>query len=476
MSKMLFRNACYLVSRPRPAGGVIENGAIYIEGPLIVEVGLTVDLERRYLHLPGVEVIDASDKIVLPGLVDAHNHLGEAHTLLVEGWLASSIRGIVDATERIYWPAYGWLTKESAYDLTLFGLLNVLKHGATTHADAMIFPEAMARASIQARGRTVLHPQMISSVALPDARDEREYLAHTEAAIRNYHNQMDGLIRVGVHANAVFNCSRELLVKGMELACKYGVQFAVHIAESDDEKERTDSVWAAQGGLVGHMHTLGLLNRHTLLFHGSLLSEAEIDLLASADAALVHCPATNAWFGQCAYLPYMVQAGMRLGLGTDCVTHNLFNVMLSVLQHHNIMPRALRGLPAWKVFELATLGGARALGMEDQIGSLEPGKRADLITLDLQHNTSLFPLSVESLYDRLALNAAGSEACDVIIDGVFIRRHGAFTLLDEEAIIARAREWCHKFGIDFAAARTAGRSMVRRIQPEFQSPDQELDE
>jgi cytosine/adenosine deaminase-related metal-dependent hydrolase len=106
--------------------------------------------------------------------------------------------------------------------------------------------------------------------------------------------------------------------------------------------------------------------------------------------------------------------------------------------------------------------------LEDQIGSLEPGKRADLITLDLQHNTSLFPLSVESLYDRLALNAAGSEACDVMVDGVFIRRHGAFTFLDEEAIIARAAEWCRKFGLDYSSARNAGRPMVQRSQPEFQ--------
>jgi cytosine/adenosine deaminase-related metal-dependent hydrolase len=468
MSKMLLCNARYLVSRPGPAGGIFEDGAVYIDGPLVGDVGRSADLEARYLHLPGLDVIDMKDKIILPGLVDAHNHVGEAHTLLVEGWLDTPIRGIVDATDRIYWPAYGWLTEESAYDLTLFGLLNVLKHGATTHADAMIFPEAMAHASIHARARTILHPQMISSVALPDAGSDQEYLAQTEAVICNYHNQLDGLIRVGVHANAVFNCSPELLLKGMELAWQYGVQFAVHIAESDDEKARADLAWGAQGGLVGHMQELGLVGRQTLLFHGSLLNEAEIDYLAGADAALIHCPATNAWFGQCAYLPYMVQTGMRLGLGTDCVTHDLFSVMLSVLQHHNIMPRPLRGLPTWKIFELATLGGARALGMEDQIGSLEPGKRADLITLDLRRNTSLFPLSVESLYDRLALTAAGSEACDVIIDGIFIRRQGAFTSLDEEAIIARAAEWCRKFSRDYASAHIAGQPFVRRIQPEFQ--------
>jgi 5-methylthioadenosine/S-adenosylhomocysteine deaminase len=468
MAKILFRNCRYLVSRPAPAGGIIEDGAIYIDGPLIVDIGTSADLEARYLPTPGLEVVEAGDKIILPGLVDAHNHVGEAHTLLIESRLGTPIRGIVDATERIYWPAYTWLTEESAYDLTLFGLLNVLKHGATTHADAMIFPNAMARASLKARARTVIQPQMISSVALPDARDEQEYLAHTEAAIRDYHNQMDGLIQVGVHANAIYNCSKDLLLKGMELARRYDVQFAVHIAESEDEKDRADEVWAAEGGLVSHLQNLGLLGRKTLLFHGSLLNEAEIDRLAATDTALVHCPATNAWFGQCAYLPYMLDAGLRVGLGTDCVTHNLFNVMLSVLQHHKIMPREQRGVPAWKIVELATLGGARALGLEDQIGSLEPGKRADLITIDLHDNTSLFPLSVESLFDILVLNAAGSRACDVLVDGVFIRKQGAFTFLDEAAILRRAGEWCQKFIHDYDAASQAGRPLVRHLKPEFQ--------
>jgi 5-methylthioadenosine/S-adenosylhomocysteine deaminase len=468
VAKILFRNSRYLVSRPAPAGGIIENGAIYLDGPLIADIGKSSDLEARYLQTPGLQVIDACDKIILPGLVDAHNHVGEAHTLLVEGRLDTPIRGIVDATDRIYWPAYAWLTEESAYDLTLFGLLNVLKHGATTHADAMIFPQAMVRASIKARARTVIQPQMISSVVLPDARDEQEYLAHTEAAILDYHNQMGGLIQVGVHANAVYNCSKDLLVRGMELARQYDVQFSMHIAESDDEKDRADESWAAEGGLVGRLHNLGLLDRRTLLFHGSLLNEAEIDLIASADTALVHCPTTNAWFGQCAYLPYMLDSGLRVGLGTDCVTHNLFNVMLSVLQHHNIMPRRQRGVEAWKIFELATLGGARALGMEDQIGSLEVGKRADLITLDLRHNTSLFPLSLETFFDMLALNAAGSEACDVMVDGVFIRQEGAFCFLEEEAILDRAEEWCQKFLHDYEAASQAGQPMFRRIRSEFQ--------
>ena len=176
-----------------------------------------------------------------------------------------------------------------------------------------------------------------------------------------------------------------------------------------------------------YLRDLGLLGPQTVLFHGTLLDEGDIDIMAETDTALVHCPATNAWFGYCAYLPYMLKAGLRLGFGTDCITHNLFNVMLSVMQHHNIMPRQLRGVDPAVIFKLATLGGAHVLGMQESIGSLEPGKKADLITIDLKDNTSLFPLNPQIFYAMLALNSAGTQARDVLIDGRFVRRNSKFT-------------------------------------------------
>ena len=468
MNKILIRNCQYLVTRPGSIDGIIENGAVYIEGSKIVAVGKSSQIEAQYAQQPEIDILDAHEKAVMPGLVDAHNHLGEVHTLLIPGWLDTPITGIVDAMERIYWPAYNWLTEESTYDLTLFGLLHVLKHGATTHADAMIFPNAIYRASLEARVRTVIHPQMITSVHLPDAKDGQEYLAHTEAAIQDYHNARDGLIRVGVHPNAIFNNTEAILIDGMELARKYGVQFVTHIAESPEEKDREDELFLEEGGLIQYLRSLGLLGPQTVLFHGTLLKESEIDILAETRTALVHCPSTNAWFGYCAYLPYMLKAGLNVGLGTDCVTHNLFNVMLSVMQHHNIMPRELRGVDPLMLFELATLGGARVLGMEDMIGSLEPGKRADIISIDLKNNTNLFPLSPQVFFSMLALNGAGSEACDVLIDGVFVRREAEFTFLDETAIIARARQWCDKFSDDYQTMKRTRWPMFQRVHEEFQ--------
>jgi 5-methylthioadenosine/S-adenosylhomocysteine deaminase len=468
LNKLLIRNCKYLVTRPGSIEGIIQDGAVYVEGPEIISVGKSSQLEALYSSQPGLDILDASNKAVLPGLVDAHNHVGEVHTLLVEGWLDTPITGIIDAMDRIYWPAYNWLTEESAYDLTLFGLLHVLKHGATTHADAMIFPEAIYRASLKAHARTVIQPQMITSVQLPDAKDENEYLAHTEAAIRNYHRSANDMVHVAVHPCAIYNCHEDFLIKAMDLARAYDVQFVTHIAESPDEMHRQEQVYQAGGGLIRHLRHLDLLGSHTTLFHGTLLTEPDIDILAQTGTSLVHCPSTNAWFGYCAYLPYMLQAGLSVGLGTDCVTHNMFNVMFSVMQHHNIMPRQLRRVDPEKIFELATLGSARVLGLDNTIGSLVPGKKADIITLDLENNSSLFPLSPQVFYSMLALNGAGSQACDVLIDGVFVRRDAQFTFLDEPAIIARAQRWCDKFGFDYHHMQQAHQPMFTRIHPEFQ--------
>jgi 5-methylthioadenosine/S-adenosylhomocysteine deaminase len=467
MNKILIRNCQYLVTYPGTSQGIIENGAIYIENDKIVAVGKSSQIDARYSSQSDLDILDAHEKMVLPGLVDAHNHVGEVHTLLVPGWLDTPINGIVDAADRMYWPAYNWLTEQSTYDLTLFGLLHAIKYGATTHTDAMIFPHAMSCASLEAKTRTVIFPQMISSVHLSDAKSEQEYLAHTEEVIQTYHNAEDGLIQVGVHASTIFNCTESLLQGGMHLARKYGVKFATHIAESPDEKEREDQIFADRGGLIPYLRHIGLLGPQTIFFHGTLLSEREIDILAETDTALVHCPATNAWFGYCAYLPYMLKVGMRLGLGTDCVTHNMFNVMLSVMQHHNIMPRQLRGVDPAVIFELATIGGAQVLGMQDSIGSLEPGKKADIITIDLKDNTSLFPLSPQVFYSMLALNGAGTETCDVLINGRFVRRNYQFTCLDESAIIARACQWCDKFGLDYQRMQHNHQPMFQRVLEEF---------
>jgi len=203
------------------------------------------------------------------------------------------------------------------------------------------------------------------------------------------------------------------------------------------------------------------------------LNEAEIDMMAEYGVAIAHCPPTNSILGNCAYLPYMLHKGVKVGLGTDFPTHNLFNVMLSVSQQHAIMPRPMRGLLPWTPYELATLGSARALRWEDQIGTLEVGKRADVVTIDLTCNTSLFPLNVGTLMLFLSVNGPGTEVTDALVDGHFLRRDGKFTFLDEAEIMGRAQYWCEVHGRLHAGAgrRSAHvRARSRRISAAVTPP------
>ena len=467
MNKVLLKNARYLISQPTPFGGIIPGGAVYVEGPKVVAVGPSAEIEEKYGKEDGVEIIDCSDKIVMPGLIDAHNHVGEATMFQIFGWLESPLTGIVDTAIRVLWPAYNWFTEESVYDLTLLGLVNLLKHGTTTHANAFPFPDAVYKASAFSKMRTVIHTQMITSVNLPDAKNEAEYLALAEEAIKKYHNTHDGLIQVGVHPSATYNCTQSMLIKGMELAEKYDVQFATHVAEAPDEKLRADEVWADEGGQIKHLKNIGLLSERSLFFHGAVLNEEEIDMIAESGTAIAHNPPTNSILGNVAYLPYMLEAGVKVGLGTDAPTHNLFNVMLSVSQQHNIMPREKRGLAPWVPFELATVGSAKALRMEDKIGTLEPGKRADIVTIDLKRNTDLYPLNVGNLLTFIAFNGPGTQVTDAMVDGVFLRRDGEFTIFDEDEIIAKADKWCEKFEADYMQAKQEGKPMFNQVHEEY---------
>ncbi|MFB0537069.1 MAG: amidohydrolase family protein [Anaerolineae bacterium] len=473
MNKILFRNCRYLISRPTPFGGILENGAIYIEGPIIKAVGPSPEIEAQYGNQQGLEIIDAHDKIVMPGLVDCHNHVGEAQMFLIFGWLETPLTGIIDTAIRVLWPAYSWLTEESSYDLALLGLANMLKHGTTTYADAFPFPHAVYRAAEYSGMRAVMHVQMITSVHLPDVKGanvhqvENEYLNQTKEVIQSYHNAHDGRIQVAVHPSATYNCTQRMLAKGMELAEQYDVQFATHVAEAPDEKELADATWAPEGGQIQHLHDIGLMRPRSLFFHGAVLNEPEIDMYAETGTAVAHCPPTNSILGNCAYLPYMLKAGVKVGLGTDVPTHNLFDVMLSVSQQHSIMPRQWRGLAPWTPFELATVGSARALRLEDKIGTLEPGKRADLVTIDLTHNTSLFPLSVGVLLTFIAFNGPGTEVADAMVDGKFLRRDGQFTIFDEEAVMARAQDWCNEFTEYYMWKKSTGEPMFTRLHEEF---------
>ena len=467
MNKVLFKNCRYLICKAAPEGGILEDGAVYVEGSVIKAVGPTAVIERLVTD-ENTEVLDCRNKIVMPGLIDSHNHVGEYHQFLILGMSSwKPVRGIIDVLHHYIWPAWTWLTEESTYDLTLLGIVNLLKHGTTTTANAFHFPDAVYKAAELSRMRMVIQPQMVTAYEMSDGLDEQGYLAQTEDAIRNYHNTLDGRVTVDVHTSWPWNCTESMLVKGMALAEKYDVQFATHLFEAPDEKRLANELCANEGGAIQYLRNIGLVNERSVFFHCTQLNEEEIDIMAETGCAITHCPTNNARKGDCAYLPYMRDAGVRLGLATDNPTGNLFKDMAAMSLFHNIMPREKRSVPVWVPLELATTGSAKVLRMEDRVGTLEPDKRADIITIDLRRNTDLMPLNAGMLFYFLCINGPGAVAADVMVDGVFLRREGEFTILDEEAIIAKATQWFEKFTDYYVKGQEERRSLIKLVHNEF---------
>ncbi|MEM3506231.1 MAG: amidohydrolase family protein [Candidatus Bathyarchaeia archaeon] len=457
MKSILIKNARFLICSPFK---ILENGAVYVEGNRIEEVGSTESI-RKDADI----VIDAKDKIVMPGLVDAHTHIGEAHMFALFGYLKSPLTGIADALERVVWPAYVWMSEESTYDMEMFGFLNLLKHGTTTCCDAFMFPDASAKAAIDSGLRVEVAPTLITSIRLPDAKSPEDALRNIEESIKKWNGAAEGRIRFRVHPSATYNCYEWFLKECVKIAKKYDVGLATHVAESVDEKQRADQVWPQ--GEIKRTYDLGLMGPKSIFFHSCILNAEEIALYKETDTKVAHCPLTNSILGNVAWVPKMLAEGVTVGLGTDMPTNDLFNVMRIVSEIHNIMPREPRGLLPWQPFEMATIGGAKALNLEKDIGTIEVGKKADIITLNLKENTRLFPPTSSFLLTLLTINGSGNDVSDVIVDGKLLMRDRKVLHLDESKIIENAHKWTEKFLKYYEEKVAKGEPLIEKVHPEF---------
>lgn len=463
MTSILIKNARFLIgSLPF---NILENAALYVEKDRIVAVGDSRSIEAQYDGAADT-VIDAGRKIVMPGLVDAHNHVGECHMFTLFGFLTTPLTGIADALERVVWPAWCWIPEEAAYDLEMLGLLNQLKSGTTTVQDCFLWPDEAIRAAVDSGLRVESAPTLITSLRLRDSQGPEADLVRTEAAIRKWHGAGDGRITYRVHASATYNCHDWFLKDCAALADKHGVGFATHLAESADEAARARAAWPQ--GEVRRAYELGLMGPKSLLFHSCVLDDEEIRLYAETGSSVAHNPVTNSMLGNVARVPKMLAEGVNVGLGTDIPTHDLFNVMRTVSQQHSIMPRKNRGLPPWAPLEMATVGSARALNWQGEVGTLEPGMKADIITLDLERNTHMVPLTRETLVTVIIVNGSSRDVADVIVDGRLLMQDSKVLHLDEEAIVERAQHWTNEFLDYYHAKVEQGEPLIPKIHEEFQ--------
>ncbi len=468
---ILFDNCRFLITTPNP-DGVIEGGWVLVDGPTIHSVGRPETSPKADLSAQGAEVVDCSGKLVMPGMIDSHNHLANYPYNLLPGIDPSSMdfRGISECLEKLIWPAYTWATDASTYDLTVLAMCNAIKHGTTTITSAFPWPDATYRAGMTSGIRTIIHPQAVSNVALGDGLDDEGYLAQTEEVIRNYHNAEDGRIQVAAHPHTTYSCSERLLLGCMELAERYDVGFAIHMLESVEDRHLSDAQFAEWGGIIGYFQAKGLLRERTLFFHCDQVNGREAEILAEAGVAISHNPQSNATYhGSVADVPTLRAAGVTLGLGTDMPAGNLFdNMYTAFIVNATVPPDQEAQYEPWVPLELATIGGARAQRLGDKIGTLEAGKRADMITVDLSRNTTLHPLNAGNLLFWIVSQGAGTVVEDSMVDGTFLMRDREFTQMDEVAIIARSERWMADFEAWYRHRKGSGQPVTVRKYPDYE--------
>ena len=408
------------------AGGrVLPRGAVAITGRDIIAVEPAEAIASRYT---AKETLDAEGQIVLPGLINTHTH---APMVLYRG-LADDL-ALMDWLQKYIFPAEAkTVSPEFVRAGTRLAALEMIQSGTTTYTDMYYFEEEIGRATKAAGLRGVLG-QTIIQFPVADAKTPAEGLARTEAFLKEFAD--DDLIVAAVAPHAMYTNDRATLKAARALADKYNAPVIIHLAETAEEAKT--SLAKHKMSPTRYLESLGFWGPRTLAAHAVWLDAADIQILAKRKVGVSHNPESNMKLASgVAKVPALQRAGVRVGLGTDGAASNndldMFEAMRQAAFLHKLTSNDPRKIPAATALAMATIDGARALGMEQQIGSLEAGKRADLISVSVAgaRQTPMYdPLS------HLVYVAKGSDVTTTIVNGkVLMRDRRVLTLTEADVL------------------------------------------
>ncbi len=439
---LLIRNATVLTLDPKLTQ--IKEGAVGIREDRIDFVGKTEALPP----CSAKRTLDASGGLLLPGLVNTHTHLpmslfrGLADDLPLQTWL----------NDYIFPAESAHLNPDTVRIGTLLSCCEMLLSGTTTCCDGYFFEDAVAEAVSEARMRGVLAQGVIDTPA-PGVPDPGKNIAEAEAFLKKWTGRYPAL-SPSIFCHSLYTCSPETLKSAKAVARAYGALFQIHAAETQSEIDFSRLTY--QTTPVRFLESLGILDSRTLLVHAVWLDEEEIAIIAKTHAAVSHNPESNMKLGSgIAPVAKLLAAGIPVGLGTDgCASNNdldLFSEMGSAAKLQKVATLNPGTLDARTVLRMATLEGARTIGMEERIGSIETGKEADLIVLDTR-KPRLTP--AYDPFSLLVYSACGADVRDVIVAGKVVVQDGRLQSLDLEDLLREAEKVCGSI-----------RKTVRRVTP-----------
>jgi len=406
---------------------VIENGCVCVHGDTISYVGA-----HNKNPFKADKTIDAHSGLILPGLLNGHTHAA-----------MSLFRGLADDLPLMDWlnnyifPVESRMDGEFVYAGTMLACAEMIMSGTTTFCDMYLFEEEVARAARQAGMRCVVG-EVLYDFPSPNYGPIEKGLEYTESLIKKW--QEDPLVSIAVEPHSLFTCSPELLTAANEMALKYNVPLIIHLAETLQELAEIKEKYNKRP--VEHLRSLGLLGPRLIADHCVHLEKTDIQIMQEHNVKIVHNPESNMKLASgIAPVPDFLSQGITVGLGTDgCASNNnldLFTEMDIAAKLHKVQTMDPTVLDAVTVLRMATIEGAKALGLEHITGSLETGKKADIIIIDTNkpHLTPMY-----NPFSHLVYAAKGSDVNHVIINGQIVMEGRKLLTMDLKGIMARAKE------------------------------------
>jgi 5-methylthioadenosine/S-adenosylhomocysteine deaminase len=411
---------------------ILEDGSIAVKGDTIAAVGFRSDLEKKYAP---DQTLDARGKLVLPGFINGHTHVpmtllrGLHDDVTLDDWLRKYI--FPAEAKNVTEDFVRWGTKLAAAEQ--------IRSGVTTFVDMYYFEDAVAEETKAAGMRAILGETFIDFPA-PDNKSEAQMLAYTEKFLARWKG--DPLIHAAPAPHSIYTCSQKTLQDAAALARKYNAPILIHVAEM--KKELDDS--RTQNGTtpVQYLNKIGILGPDVIAAHCIFVDDADRKILAEKQTGCIHNPSSNMMLASgVSPVPEMRAAGVAVGLGTDGPAGS--NNDLDLMEEMDLAAKLQKitkmdplALNAKAVVDMGTIEGAKAIHMEKEIGSLEAGKKADIILIGLDEPNAV---PIYDYYAQLAYAIKGSDVQTVVIGGKVVMRDHLLLTVKEDEVFAKARQY-----------------------------------